>query len=193
MGIRPLFQGTSASYNRAQMIHQIQIKYDALADRLRMQVRTRTGEVFAIWLTRRLVQRLWPAFQQVAAQLALGRVPDDALVLPEAQAMIAESVRSRPLPNADFSQPFSSEPARRPLGEEPMLAAEVELQARPQAPGSLRLTVSDGRRRITLQLNDELHAAMLRLIEQSVAAADWGLVPPSAGSAAAQAPPPLLN
>jgi hypothetical protein len=193
LGKSLLFQGGRASYNRPDMIHQIQIKYDPLADRLRMQVRTRTGEVFAIWLTRRLVQRLWPAFQQVATQLALGRVPTDALVHPEAQAMIAESVRSRALPNADFSQPFSSEPAQRPLGEEPLLAAEVELQARPQSPGGLRLTVSDGKRRITLQLNDELHSAMLRLLEQAVAAADWGLAPPSSAATAPQAPPSLLN
>jgi hypothetical protein len=187
-----LFQGGRASYNPLDMIHQIQIKYDPLADRLRMQVRTRAGEVFAIWLTRRLVQRLWPALQQVATHLALGRVPGDALVHPEAQAMIAESVRNRPLANADFSQPFSTELAQRPLGEEPMLAAEVELQARPQASGGLRVTVSDGQRRITLQLNDDLHSAMLRLLEQATAAADWGLAPPCATAGTPQAPP-LLN
>ena len=174
------------------MIHQIQIKYDAMADRLCMQVRTRQGEVYALWLTRRMVQRLWPALQQVAARQALGKVQPHAVVLPEAQAMLAEAVRQQPLPHSDFSQPFSTEPAQRPLGEEPMLATEVELQAQPGSGMRIKL-VDDRRRQITLQLTDELHAALLRLLEQAVAAADWGLAPPASAAAAPPGPPALLN
>ena len=38
-------------------IHQIQVKYDALADRLLLQIRTRDEQLFPIWLTRRMVMR----------------------------------------------------------------------------------------------------------------------------------------
>ena len=173
------------------MIHQIQIKYDAMADRLRMQVRTRADEVFAIWLTRRMVQRLWPAFRDVGARLALAGAQPDAVVHPEAQAMLVEAARTRPLPHADFSQPFGGDNARQPLGAEPLLAAEVELRA--QAKGRLLMTVAEsGGRRITLQLSDDLHAALLRLLEQAVAAADWALVPPPV-AADERAAPALLN
>jgi hypothetical protein len=44
-------------------IHQIQVKYDALADRLLLQIRTREEVLFPIWLTRRMVMRLWPHFR----------------------------------------------------------------------------------------------------------------------------------
>jgi hypothetical protein len=192
LGNRALFQDAGRFYNRPAVIHQIQIKYEAMADRLCLQVRTRQGEVYALWLTRRMVQRLWPALQQVAARQALGQVQPQSVVLPEAQAMLAEAVRSRPLPHSDFTQPFSSEPAQRPLGEEPMLATEVELQAQPGSGLRVRL-VDDRRRQITLQLTDELHAALLRLLEQAVAAADWGLAPPAAAAAAPAGPPTLLN
>ncbi|MCU0919141.1 MAG: hypothetical protein MUF16_02210 [Burkholderiaceae bacterium] len=175
------------------MIHQIQIKYDPLADRLLMQVRTRAGEVFAIWLTRRMVQRLLPPFRQIGVHLSLPNARPDSVLLPEARAMLADAVHSRPLPNADFTQRFSTEDARQPMGPEPLLAAEVELQA--DAQRGLRMQVREARgRQITLQFNDELHAALSRLFEQALATADWGLAPAAAGAGADKpAPPPLLN
>jgi hypothetical protein len=175
------------------MIHQIQIKYDALADRLLMQVRTRAGEVFAIWLTRRMVQRLLPPFQQIGTRLSLAKAHPDSVLLPEARAMLEDAVRSRPLPNADFTQHFSADNTRQPLGPEPLLAAEVELQA--DAQRGLRMQVREAQgRHITLQFNEELHAALSRLFEQALAATDWGLAPPAAPASSDNlAPPQLLN
>jgi hypothetical protein len=175
------------------MIHQIQVKYDALADRLLMQVRTRAGEVFAIWLTRRMVQRLLPPFQQIGTRFSLAMAHPHSVLLPEARAMLEDAARSRPLPNADFTQHFSTDNTRQPLGPEPLLAAEVELQA--DAQRGLRMQVREARgRHITLQFNDELHAALSRLFEQALAAADWGLAPPAELSTSdSAATPPLLN
>jgi hypothetical protein len=191
--MRPHFQDRMPSYNPQKMIHQIQIKYDPLADRLLMQVRTRAGEVFAIWLTRRMVQRLLPPFQQIGTRLSLAKAHPDSVLLPEARAMLEDAVRSRPLPNADFTQDFSTDNTRQPLGAEPLLAAEVELQA--DAQRGLRMQVREARgRQIALQFNEELHAALSRLFEQALAAADWGLTPAStAGGPDLQSPPPLLN
>lgn len=172
------------------VIHQIQVKYDAAADRLLMQVRTRADELFAIWLTRRMLQRLWPPFQQLGAQVALGRAHPHAVLLPEARAMLADAARQRPLPNADFTQSFNSVSAHQPLGPQPLLATEVELQA--DAAGGLRIKICESQgRQITLQFNDELHAALTRLIEQALAAADWGLPLPAAP--APDTAPPVLN
>ena len=186
-----VFQDDRASYNPAIVIHQIQIKYDAAADRLLMQVRTRADEVFAIWLTRRMLLRLWPPFQQLGARVALARARPDAVLLPEARAMLADAARQRSLPNADFTQHFNSDSAHQPLGAQPLLATEIELQA--DAKGGLRMKVSESQgRQITLQFNEELHAALSRLFEQALAAADWGLPLPPA-PAPDPAPPPLMN
>jgi len=174
------------------MIHQIQIKYDALADRLLMQVRTRAGEVFAIWLTRRMVQRLLPPFLQIGTRLSLAKAHPDSVLLPEARAMLEDAVRSRPLPNADFTQHFSTDSTRQPMGPEPLLAAEVELQA--DAQRGLRMQVREAQgRHVTLQFNEELHAALSRLFEQALAAADWGLAPLATPTSSNSAAPPLLN
>ena len=156
------------------MIHQIQIKYDAFADRLLMQVRSRAGEVYAVWLTRRMMQRLWPPFLQLSGQQALAGASPGAVVLPEARAMLAESARLRTLPNADFKQPFNADQTSQPLGDEPLLAAEIELKADPQR--GLWMTVREAQgRHVALQMNEELHTAMLRLFEQALTSADWNL------------------
>lgn len=174
------------------VIHQIQIKYDAAADRLLMQVRTRDGEVFAVWLTRRMVQRLWPPFQQVVTRLAVAQATPDAVVLPEARAMLAEAARSKPLPGADFSQKFAAaEPDHKPLGQEPLLATEIELQSTPGRGLHMKLREQQGRH-FALQINEELAVALLRLFDQALQAADWGLrfdVPPAAD----RPPATLLN
>ncbi len=38
----------------------MQVLYDPQADRLRWQLRTFGGELFAVWLTRRTMLELWP-------------------------------------------------------------------------------------------------------------------------------------
>ena len=103
-----VFQDAAASCNPAIVIHQILIKYDAAADRLLLQVRTRADEVFAIWLTRRMLLRLWPPVQQLGVRVALARSHPDAVLLPDARAMLADAARQRPRPNADFTQLFNS-------------------------------------------------------------------------------------
>jgi hypothetical protein len=40
------------------LIHNVQIKYDTLADRLLTQVRSRAGEAYAVWLPRRVKEHL---------------------------------------------------------------------------------------------------------------------------------------
>jgi hypothetical protein len=174
------------------VIHQIQIKYDASADRLLMQVRTRDGEHLAVWLTRRMVQRLWAPFQQVVTQLAMAQATPGAVARPEARATLAEAARSTPLPGADFSQKFAAaEPGHKPLGQEPLLATEIELQSTPARGLRMKLREQQGRN-FALQINEELAVALLRLLEQALLAADWGLrveTPPAADNPAAT----LLN
>lgn len=163
-------------------IHQMQVRYEALADRLLMQVRTRASEVFAVWLTRRMMQRFWPTFHRVATQMPVAGKSPGALLAPEAQAMLAESALQRPLAGADFNQPFGSPEDRQPMGAEPMLASEIQLQSDPKQ--GLRLALSDAQgRHLTLQLSEDMVTALLRLVEKALADADWGLAAPAIAAA----------
>jgi len=158
-------------------IHQIQLRYEATADRLLLQVRSTQAEIYAAWLTRRLVSRLLPPFRQAVTASSLQTVAPHALPVPEARQMLEQAALQRPLPGTQFNQPFQAdEQCRHPLGTEPLLADAGELR---QGPGAeLHLVLQETRgRQIDLGLTAELAIALLRLMDGALQAADWALVP----------------
>jgi hypothetical protein len=175
-------------------IHQMQVKYDAQADRLLWQVRTRTGDIYAVWLTRRMVMRLWPPFLQLVTHSALARVTPDATVLPEAREMLAQAALERPLQSADFKTRFDATATAQPLGPEPLLPAAIDLAPGPQGKGLALKVRDEGGRTIELRLGDDLATALVRLMDKAIAASDWGLqAATSSAPAPAPAAPSSLN
>jgi hypothetical protein len=179
----------------AMGIHQIQLRYDPLADRLLLSVRSHAAELYTAWLTRRMVARLVPPFRRAVGRLALPR-SSGALPVPEAQAMLEQVARERPLKDADFSQPFEgTQDATWPLGRDPLLPTEIDVRAPPG--GGLVVTLREARgRRIELVLNDDLATALMRLLDQGLAQADWALPvadPAPALADGAPQPPQRLN
>ena len=172
----------------------MQVRYQPSADRILWQVRTAGGELLQAWLTRRLLKLAWPHLNRLVVQAGLAQVVPGATaasVLPEAQAMLAQAVRDRPLANARFNEPFNLQAAAQPLGPEPLLADAIDLGPGNEGRGlNIRLREAAGRS-MALQLNDDLATALLRLLGQALSDADWGLLP----SAAAEAPtgPRVLN
>lgn len=181
----------------------MQVRYQPAADRILWQVRTQTGELFAVWLTRRMLQQLWPPLSQLVTNAGMAQVAPNATVLPEARAMMAQVARTRPLANANFNTPFDAKPAAQPLGPEPLLPTAIDLGPGKDAKG-LRITVREpSGRHMALQLSADLATALMRLLEQALAEAGWGLGPAAAAAPAASAagaeppappaPPSLLN
>ena len=180
----------------------MQVRYQPAADRVLWQVRTQTGELFAVWLTRRMLKQLWPPLAQLVTRAGVAQMAPNATVLPEAQAMMAEVARARPLANANFTTPFDPKPAAQPLGPEPLLPTAVDLGPGANGKG-LRISAREpGGRHMSLQLSDDLATALLRLLEQALLEADWSLggAAPAApapaeppGPALPPAPPSLLN
>lgn len=170
---------------QAMGIHQIQVRYDSTADRMLVQLRSTSAEVYAVWLTRRMLSRLYPPFRQAVAQLSMAQTAPQALPVPEARQMLEDAALQRALQGADFQQAFSAADASYPLGPEPLLPDAADL--RPGAPGQLTLVVRETRgRRVEVTLSTELATALLRLIDQALLPAEWGL------SAAAANPAPVF-
>lgn len=176
----------------------MQLRYDPRADRLLWQIRTRAGELFAVWLTRRLALRLWPHFERIVTQASMPKPHrGDATVVPEAQALISELARQRPLPSTDFQAPFDEVAVSRPLGSEPLLPDTLDLTPSPQAPGrglTIRIREHAGRS-LQLQLGDDMATALMRLMEQALQSSEWLRSPastetrPSSDAALATKPP----
>ncbi|MBL8351894.1 MAG: hypothetical protein JNL87_16470 [Burkholderiaceae bacterium] len=175
-------------------IHQMQVRYQSTPDRVLWQLRTTEGELFAVWLTRRMLRLLWPHLNRHVTLAGVARLAPNATpasVLPEAQAMLAQAARERPLPGARFDEPFDNQVVvARPLGPEPLLPEAVDLG--PGADGrGLKLQVRElGGRRMAMTLNDDLATALMRLLEAALKEADWG--PASEPAAPSQPAGPIV-
>ena len=155
-------------------IHQIQVKYDPLADRLLLQIRTRDEQLFPIWLTRRMVMRLWPHFRGMVSGLAVKRTAPAAMAVPEARDMLAEAARQRALQSADFKTQFDVSSAKQPLGPEPVLPTAIDL--RPAQGQAVVLVIRDAAgRSLELAFGEDLAHGLLKLVESALATSEWGL------------------
>jgi hypothetical protein len=156
-------------------IHQIQVKYDPLADRLLLQIRTRDELLFPIWLTRRMVIRLWPHFRGMVSGLAVTRSAPSAMAVPEARDMLADAARERALQSADFKTEFDTSGAKQPLGPEPVLPAAIDLRPAKGQAVVLVIRDADGRS-LELAFGEDLAHGLSRLVESALVASEWGLV-----------------
>ena len=165
-------------------IHQIQVLYETTADRLLLHMRTGAAEVYSVWLTRRMLSRLYLPFRTTVTATSVAQTTPKALPVPEARQMLEQAALDRPLANADFGKPFVSTDASYPLGPEPLLPDTVDL--RPGQGGQIMLAFREPRgRRIEVTLSNELSTALLRLVDSALVAAQWGL--PAAGAEAQEA------
>jgi len=165
----------------------MQVRYQPLADRVLWQLTTHGGELFGVWLTRRMLAQLWAPLQQLVAQSSVGVAARPvASVLPEARDMLAQAVRERPLPNAEFGQPFQAAAKAQPLGPEPLLPEAVDIGPLPTGRGIQLRVREQGGRQLSLQMAEDLSTALVRLMEQALAESGWGIA--VAPTQAAQAP-----
>lgn len=173
-------------------IHQVSVAYQADHDRLLVRVRTRDDQLFEFWLTRRLMIRLWQPLQNTASSVALGGVSSGTTVLPEAREMMAQTLREKSRQSADFSSPFEESARERPLGEEPMLVAEVDLKRHSNQ--KVDVTLRDSKQRsVTLNLGPELLSNLLTLLERSLEKSEWGLLQPQSHATAHAGEAPATN
>lgn len=156
-------------------IRQLQVSYLPDQDRLLARINTQDNAQIRLWLTRRLVQRLWPGLVRATETATLERMAErpSAAVVGEARGMMTEMAREAALSQADFETPFANEAETLPLGPEPLLITRIDLV--PQANGILRVAMrQDETRGIEMNMSDQLLHAFCTLIQKEVAKAEWG-------------------
>lgn len=150
-------------------IHQIQIKHDAVEDRLLLRVTTIEGEEFRFWLTRRYVERLWGLLTKMLEwDDAVRQQFDD-----EARRNVLEIRQEGYAQQSDFATQFQGA-SRLPLGEAPVLLAQAKGS---KSDGGLYIVALHPQRGqgIDMKLDTKLLHVLIRLLRESVTKAEWGM------------------
>lgn len=156
-------------------IHQLNVSHNERQDRLLLRLNTQTAEEFRFWLTRRMALRLVPALEQTIGRLestqARVMAPD-----PSSQQILTELKRDAFMQQADFKTPYVEQAHKLPLGDEPMLVTDVQLQLQGTA---VLLTLQDkgtapGPGQVCqLNLQNPLLHGLIHLVRQAMDKAQW--------------------
>lgn len=169
-------------------IHQLNVSHNDRHDRLLLRLNTQSGEEFRFWLTRRLTLRLLPVLQQTLGRIESNQ-PQMMAPDPASQQILTELKRDAFLQKADFKTPYVEQAQQLPLGEEPMLVTDVQLNF--QASG-VQVTLQDKgapdalAQTCQLNLQPSLVHGLIHLIGQAMDKAAWQTTP--VASPAAPAP-----
>ena len=145
-------------------IHQLQIAFDAVQDRLVLRVATTANEEIRAHLTRRFVREIWPHLMRVLNGHLGGAMPSSG-------GPAADQARKN---DGTFSEPVKDDKLTRPLGSSPLLVAECQIEA-PSA-GRCRLVLREPRERsLVLDLDKNLTEVFCSMLRAAVKVADWDL------------------
>ena len=156
-------------------IHQLNVSHNERQDRLLLRVNTQTAHEFRFWLTRRLVLRLMPVLQQTVGRME-SSTPQTVAPDTASQQILTELKRDAFLQKADFQTPYAEQTQQLPLGDEPMLVTEVQLQWQGD---SVLLTLQDQgvaagqHRSCQLKLQASLLHGLIHLLLQAMTSAEW--------------------
>ncbi len=169
-------------------IHQVNVTYVGEQDRLLLRINSLEGEEFRAWLTRRLALKLLPHLGQTAQAQLQQKLPPPAPGTPlseQRQQLVQNFQKEAEVYQGDFQTPFKAEPAKLPLGEQPLLVTEVSFTPLADAKVQVMLLERLPKRQRDLQLvmDPSLSQGLLRLLNQGLKASGWLEPVPALGEA----------
>jgi hypothetical protein len=153
-------------------IHQIQIRYDEVEDRLLLRLSTTDNCEFRFWLTRRFTKRLWPVLVQM---LEWDRAVQQQ-VDPQTRHSVLDIQHESYAREADYTKAFEEQPQDAPrqmvLGEAPVLLGKAEGRKGENGIQVLSLKPLRGHG-IDITMDNRLLHVFTRLLREQVAKTDW--------------------
>lgn len=176
-------------------IRQLSVRYHTDQDRILVCISTTAGEEVQMWLTRRMVMRLWPLINRIvidhfaiAQNAKTDGYVDLAAMDPKTRQMLADIRAQEAAQTADFSTPYQGKLANRPLGDTPLLVTEVNLT--PKENGQMQMNFKEAlldplsSRGFQLDMPADLVFGVLNLLKQALDQSQWEI----GGKPAATAP-----
>lgn len=152
----------------SDQINQIQASFDAIEDRILLKFKTLNEDVYLAWVSRRYCKLLIPVLQ--------GKHPqsEESLIEP-GKKLEKEFEREKAQQEGDFSRAYE-EPAtpHYPLGEEPILLAQISFKDLHTDHASMKLEPNQGAG-LSLPYHPQLLGPMLGILTKAIEKADWNL------------------
>lgn len=150
-------------------LHQMQLTYDQLHDRLVLVLYTQDLYEYRFWITRRALKILWDILQQLLEADKKGRVQH----MKESQKA-ADKIQQEKSQHQPAADQYATKVTRRPFGEEPLLLFKII--AKPIQGGILVLHLEDQQgRSIEFGGDSTIVVGLCQLIQQTIKQADWNL------------------
>jgi hypothetical protein len=164
-------------------LHQINVGYDTLNDRLLLRFSTTEQVEYRLWITRRMLKGLWPGLVQLMTNTPMARQQQE----PEAKRAVVQFQREQALAQATFGKDYEGAGMQPAAPGDPLLV--FGLRMRPNADGSHDIEFSPKQGQgVHIRLQEAMVHALAKLLQDAVKVTDWDLhldLPASLAAAAA--------
>jgi hypothetical protein len=153
-----------------QKIHQMQITFVPVQDRLMFRLNTTDRAEFKFWFTRRYVKLLWQALQKMLSKTQSGMSAD-----PQTKQAVLSFQHEKALARTDFATQYQEIPeSRRPLGDEPVLVSKIQIKPGPDNTQVLCMHPEQGQG-LEIAFDPILLHSFCKLLVEGVKKTDWDL------------------
>ena len=154
----------------SEKIHQMQITFVPVQDRLMFRLNTTAQTEFKLWFTRRYVKLLWQVLQQMLKKTQTVVSAD-----PQTRQAVLSFQHEQAIARTDFATQYQETPdSRRPLGEEPVLVSKIQVKPGPDNTQVLCLHPEQGQG-LEIAFDPTLLHSFCKLLVEGVNKTDWDL------------------
>ncbi len=151
-------------------LHQMTAEFVPVQDRILFRVNTRDKREYRVWLTRRLVKKLWGiAVRSFEAE------PDiQAQAEPRVKSAVLSLKHQQAVEGSDFSRKHEPAGVPAPDMEDTLLATSVRITRGPGGSVQVVFITTEGRA-VNLNLNEEMLHAVCHILQGAADRAGWDL------------------
>lgn len=152
-------------------IHQINVRYMPVQDRLVLRFSTTDKKLYRFFLTRRFTIDFWQALNRFQEQDPEVKKHTD----PSVRSAVKSFRQDTAVRKEQFGQKFDDNQTVSPLGDEPVLVTGFGFAPRQQGqPNRMAFQLADGRR-LAMGANEQIVVSLVKLIAGALPQTGWDL------------------
>ena len=151
-------------------LHQINVGYDTLNDRLLLRFSTTEQVEYRLWITRRMLKGLWPGLVQLMTNTPMARQQQG----PEAKRAVVEFQREQALAQTKFGKDYEGEGMQPAAPGDPLLVFGLRMRPNPDGSHDIEFAPKHGQG-VHIRLQEAMVHALAKLLQDAVKVTDWDL------------------